>query len=466
LRGGAQGGTVDTVPSVLWFRRDLRLGDHPALLAAASDGPVTALFAFDRALWGPAGDARRAYLLRSLRALDADLRVRGGALRLAHGDPAVEVPRVAAEAGAHEVHVSADFGPYGQARDAAVEAALAADGRALVRTGSPYAVAPGRVLKGDGTPYRVYTPYQRAWVAHGWRAPARSEDADVAWASAPAEQRWPGEPELGSLDLPPAGEQAALARWDAFRSAGGLAAYAERRDRPDLAGTSALSAALRWGEVHPRTLLAELDGSRGAEVFGKELAWREFYADVLFHAPASARAALRPEMAAIAVDSGPAADERFEAWCAGRTGYPFVDAGMRQLLAEGWMHNRVRMVVASFLVKDLHLDWTRGARWFMARLRDGDLASNQQGWQWAAGTGTDAAPYFRVFNPVTQGLRFDPEGAYVRRYVPELAGLAGALAHEPWQAPGGPPEAYPARLVDHAAERDEALARYQAVKGG
>jgi deoxyribodipyrimidine photo-lyase len=453
------------VPSVLWFRRDLRLGDHPALLAAAADGPVQALFVVDEALWGPAGGVRRWYLGRSLRALHDDLRRRGGGLTVVHGDPVAEVPRAAAAVRARAVHVSADFGPYGQARDAAVEAALAADGRALVRTGSPYAVAPGRVRKPDGSPYRVYTPYHRAWAAHGWRAPAGSDDAAVDWIPPADDPRWPAEPDLGGVRLPEAGEQAALARWDAFRAAGGLPAYRERRDRPDLAGTSALSAALRWGEVHPRTLLADLDGSSGAEVFAKELAWREFYADVLYHQPASARAALRPELASIAVDSGPLADERFEAWCAGRTGYPFVDAGMRQLLAEGWMHNRVRMVAASFLVKDLHLDWTRGARWFMARLRDGDLASNQHGWQWVAGTGTDAAPYFRVFNPVTQGLRFDPAGDYVRRFVPELAGLAGALAHEPWTAPGGGIAAYPARLVDHAAERDEALARYQAVSG-
>ncbi len=455
------------MPSVLWFRRDLRLADHPALLAAAAEGPVRALFVFDEALWGPAGSARRAYLLRSLRALDADLRVRGGGLVAARtatrrwrcrGWPPRRA-RARSTSPPTSARTARPATPRWRPRSPT-------DGRALVRTGSPYAVAPGRVLKGDGTPYRVYTPYQRAWAAHGWRAPARSEDADVAWLPAPGGQRWPDEPDLGALALPPAGERAALARWDAFRSAGGLTAYAERRDRPDLAGTSALSAALRWGEVHPRTLLAELDGSRGAEVFGKELAWREFYADVLFHQPASARASLRPEMALMRTNSGPEADERFEAWCEGRTGYPFVDAGMRQLLAEGWMHNRVRMVVASFLVKDLHLDWTRGARWFMARLRDGDLASNQQGWQWTAGTGTDAAPYFRVFNPVTQGLRFDPEGEYVRRYVPELAGLAGALAHEPWVAPGGPPDAYPPRIVDHAAERDEALARYQAVKGG
>jgi deoxyribodipyrimidine photo-lyase len=262
--------------------------------------------------------------------------------------------------------------------------------------------------------------------------------------------------------LPEAGEAAALERWLRFRSTA-LADYADHRDRPGLAGTSSLSDALRWGEVHPRTLLADLDDSRGHEVFRKELAWREFYADVLHHHPASARHSLRSDMAQMRTDTGPVAEERYSAWAEGRTGYPFVDAGMRQLRAEGWMHNRVRMVVASFLVKDLHLDWQRGAQHFMQWLRDGDLASNQHGWQWAAGTGTDAAPYFRVFNPVLQGQRYDPDGDYVRRYVPELSEIAGAAVHTPWEAPLLAPD-YPPPMVDHKAERDEALARLDELK--
>jgi deoxyribodipyrimidine photo-lyase len=447
----------------LWFRRDLRLGDHPALLAAADAGPdgVLALFVVDPTLWGPAGPARRAYLVRSLTALDESL---GGRLQVRHGDPATVVPSLAHEVDAGTVHVSADFGPYGAARDSAVEAALDAGGRALVRTGSPYAVAPGRVRKPDGTPYRVFTPFARAWLDHGWRAPAASADATAPWVSLPGSEPLaalaPTGAELDGLELPPAGEAAAQARWAAFVAGGGLEAYDERRDRPDLAGTSGLSAALRWGELHPRTLLAAMGTGPGAGTFRRELAWREFYADVLHHQPWSARKALRPELAAMPWASGPEADLLFAAWCDGRTGYPFVDAGMRQLRAEGWVHNRVRMVVASFLVKDLHLPWTRGARWFMRWLRDGDLASNQHGWQWVAGTGTDAAPYHRVFNPVRQGLRYDPDGAYVRRYVRELADLAGPLAHEPWRSPGGLPDAYPARIVDHDAERRVALAQY------
>ena len=197
-------------------------------------------------------------------------------------------------------------------------------------------------------------------------------------------------------------------------------------------------------------------------MFRKEIAWREFYADVLHHAPASARTWLDPRFGQMQHDADADADARFAAWCEGRTGFPFVDAGMRQLLAEGWMHNRVRMVVASFLVKDLHLPWQRGARWFMRHLRDGDLASNQHGWQWTAGSGTDAAPYFRVFNPVTQGLRFDPDGDYVRRYVPELRALPGSAAHEPWKHPSLGLD-YPNPVVDHGEERAESLRRYAAL---
>ena len=218
--------------------------------------------------------------------------------------------------------------------------------------------------------------------------------------------------------------------------------------------------------MHPRTLLAGVAGrsGAGAETFRRELAWREFYADVLWHQPRTARECLDRAYRGLRVDTGPGAQESFAAWAAGRTGYPIVDAGMRQLRAEAWVHNRVRMIVASFLVKDLHLDWSRGAREFLSRLVDGDLASNNHGWQWVAGCGTDASPFHRVFNPVTQGLRFDPEGDYVRRYVPELRSVAGAAVHEPWDLPGGPPDGYPDRIVEHAAERTEALARYERVR--
>jgi deoxyribodipyrimidine photo-lyase len=205
-----------------------------------------------------------------------------------------------------------------------------------------------------------------------------------------------------------------------------------------------------------------LGTSKGEQTFAKELCWREFYADVLFHRPASARESMDTSVGGIEWDRGRDADELFAAWAEGRTGYPIVDAGMRQLAAEGWMHNRVRMITASFLVKDLHLDWQRGARFFMRHLVDGDLASNQHGWQWTAGTGTDPAPFFRIFNPTTQGERFDPDGAYVRRYVPELAGVPATWVHRPHEAPDGPPAGYPPPMVDHAEERADALRRYGA----
>ena len=221
---------------------------------------------------------------------------------------------------------------------------------------------------------------------------------------------------------------------------------------------------MKWGEIHPRTLLAELGTSAGEEVFAKELAWREFYADVLFHNPHTDKDYLNPLFAKMKYDTGKVADERFEAWKQGKTGYPFVDAGMRQLLQEGWMHNRTRMVVASFLVKDLHLEWQLGERFFAEHLVDYDVASNAHGWQWTAGCGTDASPYYRVFNPIEQGRRFDENGDYIRRYVPELAHLSAAEIHEPWLFLDGYSKGYPERIVDHAVERNEALARLQEIK--
>ena len=462
------------MPTVHWFRRDLRLSDNPALLAAVEraraegDGRVTPLFVLDPVLWDPAGDVRRAALVASLTSLSESL---GGRLLVRSGRPESVVAEVARSVGAREVHVASDFAPYGAARDGRVETALSGAGAELVRTGSPYAVAPGRVCKGDGTPYRVYTPFYRAWLTHGWRAPALGCPPDIEWHCPPSTEALPASPDLGALVLPPAGEAAAVARWHAFRDEG-LARYDERRDLPAVAGTSGLSAALKWGEIHPRTLLRDLadqPDSEGVTVFRKEIAWREFYADVLLHHPRSVTESLDPRFAEMQHDEGDLADSRFDAWCHGRTGYPFVDAGMRQLLAEGWMHNRVRMVVASFLVKDLHLPWWRGAEWFMRWLRDGDVASNQHGWQWAAGCGTDASPYFRVFNPVSQGLRFDPAGDYVRAYIPELRHLSGKSAHEPWSAlgqlggPAGDEEGYPTRIVDHALEREESLRRFASL---
>jgi deoxyribodipyrimidine photo-lyase len=434
----------------MWFRRDLRVRDNPALLAAGSE--VLPVFVFDPVLWDAACDTRRAYLLASLASLNESL---GGNLVLRTGDPSKVIPELVKEVNADCVHIAADFGPYGSVRDANVEKGLNVP---LVRTGSPYAVAPGRVVKSDDTPYRVFTPFYKAWATHGWRAPATG--SLPIFAKAPSDPM----PKVTSpVPLPTAGEDAAWKRWKQFKK-NALAQYDEARNRPDLDGTSMLSHHLKYGEIHPRSLLAELKPEH--IVFIKEICWREFYADILFHNPTSSSRSLDARYDSIMPwASGAEAEKLLDAWCQGRTGYPIVDAGMRQLTTTGWMHNRVRMIVASFLVKDLHIPWQRGAKFFMQHLRDGDIASNSHGWQWTAGCGTDASPFYRVFNPISQGIKFDPDGNYVRHYVPELAHLTGASIHEPWETLGGYDEGYPERIVNHKAEREVALADFASIKG-
>ncbi len=450
----------------MWFRRDLRLADNPALMSALAEAAagseankwVVPLFVIDPALSRPAGPVRRAYLEASL----TDLGARVGGLQLRRGDPVREVVEVARAAGAATVHIAEDFGPRGRQRDLDVEAALARHDIELVRTGSPYAVPPGRVLNKAGGHYQVFTPYSRAWRDHGWPAPPMAPPA-VSWMR-PLESHPLGDELVpDNLRLPAAGESAAYRRWHDFLDRR-LGDYAATRDRADLDGTSQMSVHLKWGEIHPRTMLADLAQlpGAGAATYSTQLAWREFYADVLFRSPQSAREYLLPEFARMKYDEP---GSRFTAWCDGLTGYPIVDAGMRQLRAEGWMHNRIRMIVASFLVKDLHIEWIHGARHFMRWLVDGDLASNQHGWQWAAGCGTDAAPYFRIFNPTLQGKRFDPEGDYVRRYVRELRQVDAKSIHEPWTLDGGPPLGYPAPIVDHGRERQESLHRLEMLRG-
>ncbi len=446
--------------SIMWFRRDLRLGDHPAILAAAAEAAeVVPVFVVDPT-FDSAGAPRRAFLHDCLASLDAALRdASGTGLVVRYGDPTHVIPAMAADLGVDSVVVSRDYAPYGRARDGAVADALTGIGCKLRGVGSPYAVDPGTVRKGDGDPYAVFTPFSKVWRRTGWHDPFPEPGGDLAWAGAGStgieSDGLPDRPNPG-CDLPDAGEAAALDRWRRFLDATGAAdgtmrsgvdAYDDLRDRPALRGTSRLSPDLKWGVIHPRTLLADLDasgaGERGHTVFSSELAWRDFYADVLFHQPNTAWENLNPKLNDIELDTDAAADAKFAKWCAGETGFGIVDAGMRQLLATGWMHNRVRMIVASFLVKDLHLPWQWGARWFMQHLVDGDLASNNHGWQWAAGTGTDAAPYFRVFNPTLQQERYDPDGEYVARWV---------------ERPAEP-------MVDHATERDEALRRLKVATG-
>jgi deoxyribodipyrimidine photo-lyase len=342
----------------------------------------------------------------------------------------------------------------------AVAEMLYGAGISLQLVGSNYAVQPGTVRKDDASPLRVYTPFYKRWVQFIGQRPIEVKTESVSWVAGSGEL-----PEL-SQDCTmkiQASEAYALDTWQRFQKRA-LRDYSENRNRTDLSGTSHLSHALAHGEIHPRTLLAELGDSPGEEVFRKELAWREFYADVLFHNPHTYDGYYEPRFEKMRYDSAEN-NSKLEAWKTGNTGYPIVDAAMRQLLTTGWMHNRSRMIVASFLVKDLHIEWQIGARWFEKWLTDFDPASNSHGWQWTAGCGTDASPYYRVFNPTLQGYKFDPNGDYVRKYIPELRHISGPEVQEPWKLIHGLQNGYPAPILDHSLERDESLARLEEIKG-
>ena len=441
--------------SIVWFRRDLRISDHPALNAAIEGSDeVIPLFILDKQQIAEAGEKLLAYMSNSLRALDESL---GNRLHIIEGDQVKIIKELMELYGATEVHISAEVERYGAQRDQRVEAA----GIPLIRTGSPYAVAPGRVVKpSDGTPYKVYTPFYKNWCIHGWRAPAKAPKEIKAPLPPDKYRAFPDFKVPAGTTIIEAGELAALERFKAFKK-NGLDSYDENRNLPGIDGTSKMGSYLKFGEIHPRTLLQGLGDSKAHDTFRKEIAWREFYADVLFHNPNTDTEYYAPRFKEMRYDKPGA---QFKAWCEGKTGYPFVDAAMRQLLTEGWMHNRARMVVASFLVKDLHLEWQLGERFFADHLVDFDPASNAHGWQWTAGTGTDASPYYRVFNPIEQGKKFDSDGSYIRKYVPELAHLSGSDIHEPWLYLDGYSHGYPERIVDHAVERLESLERLKEIK--
>jgi deoxyribodipyrimidine photo-lyase len=451
--------------TVVWFRRDLRLHDHPALARAVSDGDrVAPLFVLDdRLLAGPARSANRLWFMReSLAALADDIARRGAPLSVARGDPVDVVPAFATRIGARRVVVSRDHAPYGRGRDDRVEARLRASGVGWEAAPGLLIQDPGTVLTAAGGPFRVFGPFQRAWLTLPTRAvlPAPDQlDGIESGDRAGLDRRVLGEvldsiaPTAGAALLIAPGEAAARARLAAWADGSALDRYASDRDRLDRDGTSRLGADLRWGLLSPVEVAARCAGpGEGRRRFLSELAWRDFYAHLLWSAPSLARASFRPALEGVAWETEPAV---VDAWRAGRTGYPVVDAAMRQLQATGWMHNRARMIVASFLTKHLGVDWRVGAAHFMEHLLDGDVASNSGGWQWAASTGTDPQPWFRVFNPTLQGRRHDPDGAYVRRWVPELAGQPDALVHEP------PPGAYLPPIVDHAAARRRALDAYR-----
>ena len=471
-----------------WFRKDLRLDDNTGLAAAARDADhdVVPFYASDPAWFARADMAptRVRFVLGALAELSAAIAARGSRLALAHGDPAEVLPRAARAANVDAVYWNDEYEPALRERDDRVERALQAAGIKTRRFHDRLLVPPGSVLNATGAPYTVYTPFRNACEALPLAEPqARIErlaphtlpsprlaTLERLGFTAPASAPWP------------AGESHAHRRLQRFlggtgpEPGAGLARYATDRDFPAVPATSQLSADLKVGTIGIRRVLhgvlaatRERDLGDGATKFIEELRWRDFFAHVLWHFPHVEHGAFRRELDALRWTG---TDDEFVAWCAGRTGFPIVDAGMRELEATGLMHNRVRMIVASFLTKDLLIDWRRGERWFMTHLVDGDLASNNGGWQWAAGTGTDAAPYFRIFNPVTQGQRFDPVGRYVRRWCPELMLVTDDFIHRPSEAPASLlAEAgvtlgrdYPLPIVDHAERRERALAMYARVK--
>ncbi len=462
--------------SIWWIRRDVRLHDNQALSAALKKGaPVLPLFILDHHILASAGHSPRryAFLLAGLRQLDADLRARGSYLAVRAGDPLTELRAVAAELQATALYAEEDYTPYARRRDQAVAAHLP-----LRLTAGVTLLHPDQVRKQDGTPYTVFTPFSRAWLAQArpaadpLPAPTRLFTpllTGLPWPDAPT---WPA-------DTPfPAGEAEARCRLQSFL-AQGVAAYHTRRNRLDVDGTSALSPYLRFGMLSARTAVAaalaahtqapDAEAAQGAHTWLLELIWREFYHHLLYHFPQVRRHSFKLEYDRLAWNNDPAA---FDAWRMGRTGYPVVDAAMRQLQAVGWMHNRARMITASFLTKNLLIDWRWGERWFWQQLVDGDLAANLGGWQWTAGVGVDAAPYFRIFNPVTQSEKFDPAGRFIRRWVPELTQVPDTYIHAPWTMPAASQHRsvcrighdYPAPIVDHAAARQRVLAAFQAVR--
>jgi len=478
--------------TLLWFSRDLRLADNPALAAAVARGPVLPFFLLDDAdagAWAPGG-ASRWWLHGALEALEAALRQRGATLILRRGPAAAAIDELLAQTGASAVYWNRRYEPWAIARTEGIKARLKARGIEARSFNASLLAEPGQLATQKGEPFRVFTPFWRALqaqVAFDAPAPAPSRiagpaqalpsDTLASWALRPTRPDWAG----GLREQWQPGEAAALARLNRFRDVA-LSAYAEQRNLPATPGTSQLSPHLHFGEIGPRQVWSAMAGEgkpgtapaagdkgTGLQSFLSEIAWREFSYHLLFHFPRLPEAPLRAEFAAFPWDDNAAA---LAAWQKGRTGYPIVDAGMRQLWATGWMHNRVRMIVASFLVKDLLLDWRAGARWFWDTLVDADLASNSASWQWVAGCGADAAPYFRVFNPALQGARFDPAGQYVRRWVPELAALADGDVHAPWAARPVDLAAagfvlgrdYPAPLVDHAAARQRALWAFEQIR--
>lgn len=473
---------------LVWFRRDLRFADHAALYhALKSCRRVWCAFIFDREILdvllerGLKADRRVEFIRASLLELDAELRRHGGGLIVRHGFAQTVIPELARQLDVDAVYANHDYEPQAKARDAAVEAALKQDGRRLFTFKDQVIFEKDELLTGSGKPYSVFTPYKNTWLKmltpfHVKPYPVERYATQLAPIPAELERPMPELEAMGFaatnlVDLNiPVGISGASQRLDAFRER--IDRYHETRDFPAVKGPSYLSVHLRFGTVSIRALArAALErtaaqSSRGAEVWLSELIWRDFYFQVLHHHPQVAASeghrAFKPEYDAIQWETGIEADALFQAWCEGRTGYPLVDAAMAQINQTGTMHNRLRMVVASFLVKDLGIDWRRGEQYFADHLNDFDLAANNGGWQWAASSGCDAQPWFRIFNPVTQSEKFDPEGKFIKRYLPQLQGLSAKEIHAPWltRLPSG----YPAPVVEHELARKRTLERYAVVK--
>ena len=460
--------------SIVWFRRDLRLGDNPALTAAAAHGPVMPVFVLDEVHARMPGGASRWWLHHSL----AALRDRLGGLLILRGDPIVVLPGLAAEHGASGVYWNRCYDPQSIARDKALKATLRDRGLTVDTFNAGLLHEPWEVQTGGGGPYKVFSPFWRA--ARGLDVPAPLPAPEVSLADLPAGEDLdllPSKPNWaeGWQDIWMPGEAGAMERLTCFLDSG-LAGYGTLRNRPDLPNVSRLSPHLAHGEIGPRQIwararmAAELGApQKDTDKFLAELGWREFSYHLLYHFPQLQERNWRETF-----DNYPwrYSSTDFELWKKGQTGYPLVDAGMRELWATGYMHNRVRMVVASFLVKHLRLHWSHGERWFWDTLCDADPANNAASWQWVSGCGADAAPYFRIFNPMTQGEKFDPNGNYIRRWCPELAELPDAHLNAPWEAPASVLSAagvslgqtYPRPMVDHREARAAALAGYEHVK--
>lgn len=466
-----------TTKTLVWFRNDLRIHDNPALHAASLEGSVVPVFVWDpkgEGEWAP-GAASRWWLHHSLRSLGERLAAMGGRLILRQGLSVKAILALAAESGANAVFWNRRYEPHAREQEASIERALTAEGVRVQTFNAGLLFDPEDICNQQGGPYRVFTPFWNAVLRRDAIPPPAPDPASGRF------QEFESEPASLLLDdlelLRPShigtgfrnawipGESVALKELENFLEHR-IDDYDSRRDRPDLEGVSRFSPRLRFGELGPRQIwntIAERGAvSASAVAFQRQIAWREFAHHLLYHFPHTATQPLRPEFADFPWQHDPLA---LRVWGEGRTGYPIVDAGMRQLLETGWMHNRVRMIVASFLVKDLMIPWQEGAKFFWDKLVDADLANNTFGWQWTAGCGADAAPYFRVFNPSGQGERFDPEGAYVRRWVPELRDLPASVIHRPWEAASiDLKKRYPSPIVDHRRQRDLALAAYAGMK--